>query len=82
MIYHSFYNRGLDFIEECMLENIRAASFPIHAGLYMPAFGTPEEFRQGLQIVRRRGGSGVSLFGGVGDEFWKVFEEERAKDPS
>lgn len=76
MIYHSFYNRGVDFIEECMLENIHAVSAPVFAGLYMPAFQTPEEFRAGLKIVKKRGGAGVSLFGGVGDEFWKVFEEE------
>jgi hypothetical protein len=76
MIYHSFYNRGLDFIEECMIENIHAARFPVCAGLYMPAFATTEEFRTGLKMVHKRGGSGVSLFGGVGDPFWKVFEEE------
>jgi uncharacterized lipoprotein YddW (UPF0748 family) len=76
MIYHSFYNRAVDFIGECMIENIHAVRFPIYAGLYMPAFETPEEFRQGLQLVKKRGGAGVSLFGGVGDPFWKVFEEE------
>ena len=76
MIYHSFYNRGLDFIEECMLENIHAVSFPIYAGLYMPAFSMPEDFRAGLKIVKKRGGSGVSLFGGVEPAYWKVFEEE------
>lgn len=75
MIYHSFYNRDVDFIGECMLENIHAVRFPIYAGLYMPAFKTPEEFREGLKLVQKRGGSGVSLFGGVGDPFWKVFEE-------
>lgn len=74
MIYHSFYNRDVDFIEECMLENIHAVSFPIYAGLYMPAFKNPSEFRAGLDIVKKRGGSGVSLFGAVGDEYWRVFE--------
>ncbi len=81
MIYHSFYNQDVDWIGECMLENIRAARFPIFSGLYMPAFTSPGDFRKGLQIARKRGAAGVSLFGGVGDDYWKVFEEEAAIPP-
>lgn len=76
MIYHSFYNEGVDWIGDCMRENVEAATFPIHAGLYMPAFKDPEEFRTALKLVRHRGGAGVSLFGGVDPAFWKAFEEE------
>lgn len=82
MVYHSFYNQPVDWIGQCMLENIRAATFPIYTGLYMPAFNTPEEFRAGLQVARKRGASGVSLFGGVGDEYWKVFESEAVENSS
>jgi len=78
MIYHSFYNEPVSWIGDCVRENIHAASFPIYAGLYMPAFQNPSEFREGLKTVFHRGGAGVSLFGGVGDEYWKVFEEEIA----
>lgn len=77
MTYHSFYNRGVDFIDECLVENIQAARFPINAGLYMPAFATLDEFRAGLKIVKHRG-CGVSLFGDVHPEFWEVFSEEMA----
>lgn len=75
MIYHSFYNEPLEWIGKCMLENIAATPVPICAGLYMPAFNTPKEFAQGLQIVRDRGGAGVSLFDTVSEEYWEVFRQ-------
>ncbi len=75
MIYHSFYNEPLEWIGKCMLENIAATSVPICAGLYMPAFNSPKEFSQGLQIVRDRGGAGVSLFDAVSEEYWQVFRQ-------
>ena len=75
MIYHSFYNQPVEWINQCMLENIAATPVPICAGLYMPAFNSPEEFYQGLHIVLARGGAGVSLFGDVGSEYWNVFRE-------
>lgn len=76
MIYHSFYEEPVEWVGECVLENIQAARFPIVAGLYMPAFASPEEFRTGLRLVKKRGGAGVSLFGGVGEAFWEVFRTE------
>jgi len=76
MIYHSFYNQPVSWIGDCMRENIQAASFPIYSGLYMPAFTKPEEFREAVKLIHRRGAAGASLFGGVGEEYWKVFEEE------
>jgi uncharacterized lipoprotein YddW (UPF0748 family) len=75
MIYHSFYNEQVDWIGKCMLENIAATPVPICAGLYMPAFSSTAEFSQALQIVRQRGGAGVSLFGDVSDEYWRVFRD-------
>lgn len=75
MIYHSFYNEPVDWIGKCMLENIAATPVPICAGLYMPAFNNPQEFAHGLQIVRDRGGAGVSLFDAVGEDYWQAFRE-------
>jgi uncharacterized lipoprotein YddW (UPF0748 family) len=75
MIYHSFYHEPVDWIGKCMLENIAATPVPICAGLYMPAFKSPAEFAQGLQIVKERGGAGVSLFDAVGEDYWQVFRE-------
>ncbi len=75
MIYHSFYHQPVEWIGQCMLENIAATPKPICAGLYMPAFETPKEFSRGLQIVQARGGAGISLFDSVGEEYWQVFRD-------
>lgn len=75
MIYHSFYLQPVDFVGDCVWENIQAVTFPVIAGLYMPAFTSPQEFATGLDLVKKRGGFGVSLFGGVGPEYWEVFEK-------
>lgn len=76
MIYHSFYEQPVEWVGECVLEDLHAARFPIVAGLYMPAFATTDEFRKGLRLVKKRGGGGASLFGNVGEPFWAVFREE------
>jgi uncharacterized lipoprotein YddW (UPF0748 family) len=76
MIYHSFYLEPVSWIGEAVLENIQAVTFPIYAGLYMPAFKTDAEFRQAIRLVHKRGGAGISLFGDIGATRWKVFEAE------
>lgn len=81
MIYHSFYNEDIEWIGNCVLENLESTRFPIVAGLYMPAFKNPDEFRQALQLVDRRGASGISLFGDVGEQFWDVVAASRFGNP-
>ena len=75
MTYNSFYEQNIDWIGDCILENIQAVTFPVFAGLYMPDLGHLDDFQKALNVVHHRGGSGISLFGGVSDEHWKVFEE-------
>jgi uncharacterized lipoprotein YddW (UPF0748 family) len=75
MIYHSFYEEKVEWVGECVLENIQTVTFPVIAGLYMPAFSSPAEFGEALALVKKRGGFGVSLFGGVGPEYWAAFEK-------
>ena len=75
MIYHSFYNQKVNWIGDSVRENIQATSVPIIAGLYMPAFESTEEFGQAMQLVKKRGGRGISLFGDLMPEFWEAFEK-------
>lgn len=82
MIYHSFYNEEVDWIGTCLIENVRAVSSPVIAGLYMPAFAGVDDFRQGLEICRRRGAKGVSLFGDPTEEQWQVFSRFLAERPA
>lgn len=74
MIYHSFYEEPEAWIGTAVLEDVQAVAFPVVAGLYMPAFGSEEAFRAGLRHALRRGASGISLFGGVSEAQWRVFE--------
>lgn len=62
MIYHSFYNEPLDWIGDCVREDVQAVRFPVYAGLFMPAFTTVKEFEDGVLLALRRGAKGVSLF--------------------
>lgn len=78
MIYHGFYLEPVEWIGDMVLENIQTSRIPILAGLYMPDFHSPAEFAKGLKLIRAKGGSGVSLFGGVGDAYWQEFEKFRA----
>ena len=75
MTYNSFYEQGIDWIGDCILENIQAVKFPVYAGLYMPDMHDPADFKQAIELVHRKGGAGISLFGGVSDAHWKVFDE-------
>jgi hypothetical protein len=74
MTYSSFYEAEIDWIGDCMLENIHAVSIPVYAGLFMPDLQDPDSFRKALKVVHSSGGAGVSLFGGVSEDQWKVFE--------
>ncbi len=74
MIYNSFYNEPVSWIGDCVLEDVQAVGFPVYAGLYMPALEKPADFEQALRLVAKRGGAGASLFGGVSDANWGVFE--------
>jgi hypothetical protein len=75
MTYHSFYLQPVEFVGDCVLEDIQSVRFPIYAGLYMPDLAKPEEFGKALTVARHNGASGVSLFGGVSPENWSVFEK-------
>jgi len=75
MTYNSFYEAGIDWIGDCMRENIQAVTFPVYAGLYMPDMQDLNAFKTALELVHRKGGSGVSIFGGVSDQHWEVFEQ-------
>ena len=79
MLYHSFYDEPVSWVGDGVLEDVQAVTFPIYAGLYMPALEKPEEFAQALRLAHRQGAAGASLFGGVSDAHWDAFERVRAE---
>lgn len=74
MIYHSFYNEGIDWIGDCVREDIQAVSFPIIAGLYMPALANAADLGSALDLAHRRGAAGISLFGTIEEPLWETIE--------
>jgi hypothetical protein len=75
MIYNSFYKEPAEWVGEMVLENTRGVTMPVYSGLYMPALSDLKDFRTAIDLTHKRGGAGVSLFGGVSEKHWKVFEE-------
>ncbi len=72
MIYNSFYQEPIEWIGECLIENIQAVDYPVIAGLYLPGIESDEDFEKALSIVQRRGGAGVSFFGEMSDNRWEI----------
>ncbi len=75
MVYHNFYNESVEWIGDSVKENIQAVQFPVIAGLYLPAFQSIADFREGLSIAKHRGAYGASLFGDATDEHLSVLAE-------
>lgn len=73
MLYHSFYLEPVEWIGERVRENIQAVIQPVYAGLYLPDL-SPIELERAMRDCRRRGASGVSLFGDLTEEHWQSFE--------
>lgn len=68
MIYHGFYNEGVQWIGEAVSEGVKAlnGSFPLYAGIFLPDFkGDESAVRTGVQLAIRNGAAGVSVFGAL-----------------
>ncbi|MCJ7629724.1 MAG: family 10 glycosylhydrolase, partial [Longimicrobiales bacterium] len=71
MLYHSFYEEGLDWIGKGVVEGLAALANrtpvaltthrELYAGLYLPAL-SEEERGQAVEIARNAGAQGVSFF--------------------
>ncbi len=67
MIYHSFYEKDVAWIEEATRQGVTALGgrFPLYAGLFVPAL-TPDELAEAARRALAGGAAGVSLFEGKG----------------
>ncbi len=63
MIYHNFYEAGLDWIGETTAEGVKTVNgkFPIYTGLFVPDL-KGEELKKALDISLKSGAKGWSLF--------------------
>lgn len=67
MVYHSFYEEPVAWIEPTVAEGVAAlpASRPLYAALYLPALKADGAFAEAVARARAGGAAGVALFGGV-----------------
>ncbi len=67
MIYHSFYNEPLDWIEMATREGV--TSLPSHRPLYSGVYSLkPDQIGRAVELALAGGAKGVSIFGGFGKE--------------
>ncbi len=76
MLYHNFYNAGIDWIGEHVRRHIDELRIkkPLYSGLFLPAL-TPQELREAYKVSVEAGASGVSLFGSISEEHFTVLSE-------
>jgi len=76
MLYHSFYEEGLDWIGACCRAEVERlpATVPLYSGIFIPAL-TPEDLAPAVHASLDGGAAGVSLFaaGSMSDEHWEAF---------
>ena len=76
MIYHSFYKEATLCIETAAKDGIQMlkSSFPLYAGLYLPAFKDDNDLEQGILYALKGGAKGVSLFSSPEIKHLKVLQ--------
>jgi hypothetical protein len=68
MLYHEFYEEGLDWIGKGVEEGSRSLTVSgrrraqLLAGLYLPTLNRDGTRAEAVDVVRRAGGNGVSFF--------------------
>ena len=78
MLYHSFYNAGIDWVGDEVRRGIERLKrdFPLYSGVFVPAMD-PRELARAVQVSMAAGAGGVSLFaaGSLSAEHWAAFQE-------
>jgi uncharacterized lipoprotein YddW (UPF0748 family) len=76
MLYHSFYNGGIDWIgDRCREEVDRLPpAVPLYSGVFVPAL-PPEQLAAAVRVSVANGARGVSLFAArsLSEEHWQAF---------
>ncbi|MFH1570068.1 MAG: hypothetical protein ABIL09_18900 [Gemmatimonadota bacterium] len=76
MLYHSFYNAGIDWIGAEVRRGIARLRrpLPLYSGLFVPAL-TPAELPRAVEVSMAAGAAGICLFaaGSLSAEHWQAF---------
>ncbi|MGQ1786243.1 MULTISPECIES: family 10 glycosylhydrolase [unclassified Saccharicrinis] len=76
MLYQNFYRENINWIGFATEQGVKDVDFPINAGLFMPAFKSPEELEKAILLAKEKGASGVSIYtaDGLSPEMQEVFK--------
>ncbi len=78
MIYHNFYEKGLNWIEFCTVQGVRdlKGRAALFSGLYLPALSATE-LMDAVRRCHKQGANGVSLFslGALTEEHLRCIEQ-------
>lgn len=61
MLYHSFYEQGLEWVQRYTEEAVRTVKVPVHSGLFVSPL-SDAEFTRTIELALAGGASGVSIF--------------------
>ena len=62
MIYHNFYRENINWIGFATEQGVHDVDFPIHTGLYMPAFENAADLEKAIRLAKEKGAKGVTVF--------------------
>ena len=67
MLYHGFYNKGVDWIGEEVKKGLDRLELlkndkPVYSGLFLPHLKTGEALKQAIESSEANGASGIALF--------------------
>jgi uncharacterized lipoprotein YddW (UPF0748 family) len=70
MLYQNFYRENINWIGFATRQGVSDVEFPIHSGLYAGALKKPGDFEKAINISKKNGASGISIFtaDGLNDE--------------
>lgn len=78
MIYHSFYEEPVTWIDKATREGVEALTgrIPLYSGLFIPALD-PDELARAVELSMQAGAEGVVLFEGKmpTEEHWRTFAD-------
>ncbi len=77
MIYHGFYQEGVQWIGDAVKEGVHFlhGKFPIYAGLFIPDFNNNmEDLEKGIRNAMNNGAAGISIFGSPSAEVLNVLK--------
>jgi len=76
MIYHDFYEKEIEWIEEATRKGVHALNgkFPVYSGLFVPEI-PPNRLKDAVEAAFQGGAMGVTLFNenSMTDEHWQKF---------